>query len=135
MNLVYFSTTLYYASNVFLSNTTLTTPSVTATTTYAPSTLYMVYSTIVLSNALYGSTFALSNEPTITFSTLTYPFYIYLKNVTTSNLIIRLSNTVSATTVIPSGPALSNLYPSTNPTGNAPQVILYGSNAVTWNLY
>ena len=136
MNLMYFSTILYYASNVILSNTTLTTSNVTASTIYAPSTLYIGCNAISLSNSHYGSTFVLSNQPTITFTnSLSFPFYIYLKNIRGSLITISLTNTSTATSVNPYGPVLSNLYQSIHPRGNAPQVILYASSSTSWFLY
>jgi len=131
---------LYYASNVTIQGSTITACNITVLNrTVVPFSIYIGYSsTVLLTNTFYGSTVVFSNtfSPTFSNSTTNWPFYMYLKNIGTSNQQISIIS--AGTTYYPGGPAGCNLFCATsNLTGNSPLTILYAgtSDVSTWKLY
>jgi hypothetical protein len=89
-----------------------------------------------LTREIYGSTFVFSSNatPSFSFTTLSYPFYVYVKNSADTMQTISVNNGVS--TYFPRGPVNCNLYPAVlTLTRNSALTILYASDATTWNLF
>ena len=92
--------------------------------------------TVPLTNASYGNTYVFTTTvtPTFSFITLSYPFYVYVKNAHTSSIPVTVSN--AGVNYTPTGPTSGALYPAaSNWTGNSALTILYGSASNTWALY
>jgi hypothetical protein len=124
----------YYATNVTMSNTTLTASNVTVTGVVNTTSRLMTgaAATITLFNSNYGSTYIISATnflPIFGNGITTYPFYIFVKNTTASILPIAVSGSFAT------GPANCNLYPaSSNFSGSGSLTILYGVSSTVWYL-
>jgi hypothetical protein len=140
VNVAYINNSWFFSSNVLISGTTLTSPIVTVTSlAKLPYVLITgCNTTIPLTTLSYGTTYILSNvsfTPVFTYTTLNYPFYIYVKNSHTTNISISVSN-IGVANYFPTGPANCNLFAAaSNWTRNSALVILYASNETSWFLY
>jgi hypothetical protein len=131
---------MFYTSNVQIQDTQLITPTLATfnitTATYLPYTIGLISNIELLTQRTYGNTYVFTSNfsPVFSNTASNFPFYVYVKNSTTSVIPIRVvSGGITYTT---SGPAGCNLYPSTsNVTGNSALTILYASSSTQWFLY
>jgi hypothetical protein len=126
-----------YATNVTMSGSTLTATNVAMNSSLSvPSVVTNNSSTISLTNSLYANTFILTSvisPPVFSYGSLAYPFFIYVKNATTSNIPISVNG---GAVYYPTGPTGCNVLPAlSNATGNSALSILYASSSSDWYLY